>query len=367
MDFKDRVAVIGIGTTAYGAFPETDAYGLGADALNRALADCGLTADQIDGLIVNRMPSYYRFGEMMGINPRWGLQLPAEGRQSGVSLVEACLAVVTGQADYVALVYGNNGRSVRDRYGGGASLDACYGMTSPGAIHAMMFRRHMHQYGTTSAQLAAIPVAFRKHAGLNDAAVMRKPITVEEHQASRFIVEPLHIFDYCLINDGAVALIVTSAERARDLPRPPVYVSGWGRQDVYTNSSYPPRNYWYGEIRAACERAYGMAGIDRSAMDAAMIYDNFSPTVLFSLEGAGFCGRGEGGEWIQNGRIELGGELPVNTSGGHLSESYMQGWGLLAEAVRQLRGDGGARQVPSAETVQYIAATNIALSIIFRR
>jgi acetyl-CoA acetyltransferase len=366
--------VVGVGHTHYGENEGMDAYDLGLWALREAVQDAGLPYDQLDGLLVNRIPDYARFSELVGINPDFVAQLPAQGRMSGVSLLVALAALEAGLCTYVALVYGNDGKQVGATYGGNtpggygvgeANWMRPYGMTSPGAFHAMMFRRHMWQYGTTSRQLASVAVAFRKHAGLSPSAVMRKPITVEDHQASRFIAEPLHLLDYCLINDGGVAIIITSADRAKDLKQPPAYIVGFGGSSAIETSSFPPTDYWYDACSRVAAEVYAMSGLSQTDMDSLEIYDNFSPSVLFGLEGFGFCPRGESGEWIQGGRLELGGEFPTNTSGGHLSESYMQGWGLNVEAVRQIRGNCGERQVKDAKFVQFLAATPLATSIIY--
>jgi len=366
---RDKVCIVGIGNTKYGNFPETDAYGLGAEALDKALKDAGLKLDDIDGVVVNRISSYELFSEIIGMkNQRFGFQLQAAGRMSAASVMIAAMALHTGQARNIALVYGNNGRSSRVFYGGELGLWAPWGLTSPGARHAMMARRHMHLYGTKSEQLGHVGMTFRNHAALNPNAVMRKPYTIEEHQASRYIVEPLHLLDYCLINDGGVALVMTTAERAQDLPKPPVYISGFARRDTYINSSfYSMDDFWYEALQDISGRVYQAAGITREDVDALMIYDNFSPTVLFSLEGMGFCPRGEGGPFVEEGHLGLAGRYPTNTSGGHLSESYMQGWGLITEAIRQLRGECEQRQVPNCNVVQYICASPISSSIIFRR
>lgn len=365
---RDQVAFAGIGTTRYGNFPETDSYGLGCEALNAALDDAGLKPSDIDGLIVNRIPSYERFAEMMGINPQYCLLTEAPGRFSAVSLALAAQAIHSGAAKTIALVYGNNGRSVRMMYGGGDSQWSPWGMTSPGASHAMMWRRHMHDYGTTHADLAHVAVAFRKHACLYPDAVMHgRPITHEDHATARPICEPLHLLDYCLINDGAVAWIMTSAERARDLRRPAVLLSGYARQDRFAYGSAPPDDHWLPTL-TACRSVYDRAGIGRDEIQGLGIYDNFTPTVMFSLEGLGFCQPGESGDFVKDGTLELGrGRWPTNTSGGHLSDSYMQGWGIIAECVRQLRDDCGERQIPHANAMQYICATNIAQSLILRR
>lgn len=367
---RDATCVVGVGNSRYGNFPETDAYGLGAEALKKALADAGLTINDIDGMIVGRIPSYERFSEMVGLkNQRFGLQLQSAGRMSAISVMMASMALVTGQAKCIALVYGNNGRSVRDYYGGAPGQWAPWGFTSPGARHALMARRHMELYGTTSEQLGHVGMTFRRHAGMNPDAVMRKPYTIEEHQASRFITEPLRLLDYCIINDGAVALIMTTADRAKDMAKPPAYISGFARADTYENSSIysPVDDFWHGALQDIAGRIYNDAGVSRDEVDGLMIYDNFSPTVLFSLEGMGFCPRGEGGAFVADGNLALGARLPTNTNGGHLSESYMQGWALIAESVRQVRRECGERQIPDCNAVQYICATPISSSIIFRR
>ena len=365
---KDKACVVGVGTTDYGVFPETDAYGLGSTALRKAVEDCGITYDEIDGLIVNRIPNYERFAEINGINPTFCLLTESHGRFSGVSMELAAQALAAGEAKYVALVYGNNGRSAAAKYGGGAGLWSPWGFTSPGATHAMMYQRHMHDFGTTSEDLANIAVAFRKHASMNPNAVRRDPISIADHQTSRQICEPLHLLDYCQINDGGVALIMTTPDRAKDLKNIPVYLSGYARQDNFLRASTPQLDYWYPILQEVSSKIYSRACISQNDVDGLMIYDNFSPTVLFSIEGMGFCKQGEGGQFIRDGSLELGtGRWPTNTSGGHLSESYMQGWGLIAEAVKQVRGECGERQIPDCEIVQYICATNIALSAIFRK
>jgi acetyl-CoA acetyltransferase len=359
--------VAGIGTTDWGNFPETDATGLAVSAFTEAMADAGLRVDDIDGLITSRVPSYARFGELVGINPDITVSLPPEGRQSGVAVVLADLLVRSGRCKTVALVYANNGRSQRVYYGGDDGPFNPWGFTSMGALHAMQFRQHMLRYHTTNDQLAEIAITFRHHASLNPKAVMQKPINRDDYHRSRWIVEPLHIFDYCLINDGGVCLIVTSDSRARDLRQPPVEILATAQSSSFVGNPFYPSDQFYASSRRCAEQVYGASGLRCSDMDALMIYDNFSPTVLFTLEGFGFCGRGESGDWVQNGRLRLGGEFPTNTSGGHLSESYMQGWGLNVEAVRQLRGQAGDRQVDDCNRVQFMAATPLTTSVIFGR
>jgi nuclear transport factor 2 (NTF2) superfamily protein len=200
---KNKIAVVGVGNTAYGDFPLISDYGLGAQAFKSAISDCGLNKDEIDGLLVCRVPSYARMGEVLGLNPRWTMTLPGHGRMSGMSIIEAMLALETGAAKYVALIDTNIGRSRRVNYGGedASSFWNPWGFTSPGAAHAMMFRMHMAKYGTTTRQLSEVSVAFRKHALLNPTAVMKKPITSDDHASARRITEPLGLLDYCLIKE----------------------------------------------------------------------------------------------------------------------------------------------------------------------
>ncbi len=372
---SQNVAVVGVGTTDYGNFPDQSPYDLGATALTTALRDSGLRLSDIDGLVTHRLPDYQRFAELLGMDPRFALGIAGQGRMSATAIAIGAMAIRSGAARHGALVYGNNGRSAGDRYGGATDRYGSggpgpwfpYGMTSPGAVHAMMFQRHMALYGTTQEQLAAIPIAFRKHAQLNPQAVMRKPIDMEAYLGARFIAEPLRLLDYCLINDGGIAMILTSAERAADLPKPPVHLRGIAQDSALAGSTFPPEDFWRAPLQRVQAASLGQAGIARADVDGLMVYDNFSPTVLFSLEGLGYCGVGESGAWIQGGRIELGGECPLNTNGGHLSESYMQGWALNVEAIRQLRGEAGARQIDDARHVQYVCASPVVSSIIYGR
>ena len=376
-NMKDRVAIAGVGASAQGTFPDSDAYTLSIQAFRNALAESGLKRSDIDGLIVQGPGniSFVRMGEMLGINPVAGGNFDVGGLGTGPLMQYGALLIASGMCETVALLYGNASRTEGRKFGGDTTVTPgreyssafyYYGLTSPGAASAFQARLHFDTYGTTSRQLAAVPIAQRKHAMLNPQAIKKEALTVEKHQQSRFICEPLHVYDYCLINDGGVAIIMTTPERARDLKKKPVYISGIGRQDTYRGSSIPNTNLWRDTMPKAAEMAYGMAGIARGDVDALMIYDSFSINIWISLENFGFCKPGEAGDFTQNGRIELGGELPVNTHGGHLSESYMQGWLHQVEAVRQLRGECGPRQVKDCEIVQYICRANIATSIIYR-
>ncbi|MES2975418.1 MAG: thiolase family protein [Pseudomonadota bacterium] len=367
---KNKVAIVGVGTTAYGSFPEQSDYGLAAQAFKNALDDCGLDKGQVDGLVCCRLPYYARMGAILGIDPKWTVQMPPHGRMSGMSIIEAMMALECGAATHVALLYANIGRSRRVNYGGeNEGFWDPWGLTSPGAAHALMFRLHMERYGTTTRQLAEVSVAFRQHAMRNPTAVMQHPISIDDHEKARRIVEPLGLLDYCLINDGAVCIILTTADRAKDLKKPPVLVSGVGAQEAFTDSAISnfAQNFWYDELQVVAKDVYGMAGVGPEDVDLFLPYDNFSPTVLFSLEGMGFCKQGESGAFVEGGTLGPGGKLPTNTDGGHLSNSYMQGWALNVEAVRQIRGECGERQVPHCEVAQYVSATPCCRSIIYTR
>ncbi|MFN0145355.1 MAG: thiolase family protein [Dehalococcoidia bacterium] len=375
----DATAIVGVGNTSFADLyrnldRDRSAFALGAEAFVAALADSGLAKDEIDGVLVCRIPDYARMCDILGIRyPRFVNVMAAEGRQASLTVQYASMAIQAGLANTVACIYGNNGRSVGARYGGeggGGSdsgiSDAAYGMTSPGASVAHMFRRHQYLYGTPAETLGHIAINSRLNAALNPNAVMRDPLTMDQYMASRFIAEPLRLNDYCLINDGAVCLIVTSAERAKDLRKPPVYLHASAVAGDFDHQ-YTVDDCFYGALLMIGRDLFARSGVQREDLGVAQIYDNFTPTVLFTLEGLGFCGRGESGAWVTPERIARDGELPLNTSGGHTSESYMQGWGLLAEAVRQVRGECGERQVSGCQTALYACAAPISSAMIFRR
>lgn len=214
----------------------------------------------------------------------------------------------------------------------------------------MAARRHMHQYGTTSEQLAEIAVVTRRHAGLNPLAMYREPITVQDVLNSRMIADPLHLFDCCVVSDGGASILVTTEERARDLKQKPVFVLGSSESHTHAHISQMP-DLTVTPAAITGPRAFAEAGVTPQDIDMAMIYDSFTITVLLILEDLGFCKKGEGGAFVQNGRIALGGELPINTDGGGLSSNHpgMRGIFLITEATRQLRCQAGARQVEEAK------------------
>lgn len=355
---KDRAAIVGVGATPQGKLPGSSALSLAVDAFAAALDDAGLTKSDVDGLLTfpgTTSPegplNYLRFGETVGVDPRFTGSMSMGGGTAGALIQSASMAVSTGMADVVACVFGDAARTGGSRFSGASGWGdswGIWGMYSAAANSAIAASRHMGLYGTTSEQLAEVAVACRYHASLNPNAVMREPITIADHQASRFIVEPLRLLDCCLISDGGVCVIVTSIERAQDLKQPVVQLSGMGQG--YTAQTLGKEDWWYvPHQKLALRRAFEMARLGPADIDVAQLYDNFTMSVILWLEHAGFCDVGEGGAFVEGGRIQLGGELPVNTAGGNLSESYMEGWLHVVEGVRQIRGEGGPRQVDGAE------------------
>lgn len=376
---SDRIAIAGVGASAQGKLPGSTPLDLGIQAFRRALDDAGLRKEDIDGVLT--MPGttspegslhYLRFGEAVGIDPRYTGSLTMGGGTAGALVQMAALAIAGGLATTVACVFGDTAKTGGSRFGrasGGEMQWSLWGMMGAAANSAIAADRHMHKYGTTSRQLAEVAVACRYHASLNPHAVMRDPITIEDHQASRYIVRPLRLLDCCLISDGGVCVIVTSAERARDLAAPPVLIAGMGQ--AYTTRNLERDDWWYvAHQRDALSDAFRMAGATPQDIDVAQLYDNFTISVLLWLEHAGFCGEGEAGSFVENGRIRLGGELPVNTAGGNLSESYMEGWLHIVEGVRQMRHACGPRQVADAQLCLVTGrgmALNCANAMILRR
>ncbi len=368
------VAIVGVGQTDFSALyaqrdDQRDAYALAAEALALALEDAGLRKDDLDGLLCSRI-HYGRMADVAGLRRlRVVNTYEGSGRMSGVAVQHAASLVRNGRADVVALVYGNNGRSVQMRYGGEGSgsnpmtaYDSMYGMTSPGAYVALMYERYRQLYGAPDGALAPIAINNRANAALNPVAVMKQPITEDVYLGARYIAEPLRLYDYCIINDGGVALVLTTTDRARDLAKPSVRIAAMGSSSDLTNS-YTSTDF-FGQACADTADELRRHGFGPDDVDCLQIYDNFTPVVLFSLEGFGFCKPGEAWDWVRGGRITLEGDMPVNTAGGHTGESYMQGWGHHVEAVRQVRGEAGERQVHECATVQYICASPIVTSHI---
>ncbi len=378
---RDRTAVSGVGLLL-GKYPERTSLSLAVEAYDIALADAGLDRKDVDGIIqLSYGYDYDRFLEAVGADVRYAYQGWSHGRFVAPMLQHAAMAVATGMAKAVAIVHGRRSKAYGQtadhemwRQGLGPHGESpAYGALGPAFGAAIAAQRYFHLYGGSNEDLAPIAMAFRKHAQLNPIAVRKDPMSREDYLNSRWIIEPLRLFDCCQNNDGGACIIVTSAERARDLRKPPVYISGMqgvhagrqlhnltlpglgvAQQDVFPYR--PTREDLY---------AYEMAGVTQKDIDALITYDAFSPLVLFALERFGFCGPGEAREFVKDGRIELGGELPINTGGGLLSEGHMIGWNLFIEAVHQLRHECGARQVKDAQVIQY--GSFLGESVIFRR
>jgi len=290
---------------------------------------------------------------------------------AGLADTVACLATISFSGVRKPMMGGSGDNEGAREGGGGHGEDPVYGMTSPGAGAALVAQKYFSRFGATSRQLATVPVAFRKHASLNPAAIMRETISVDDHQNSRFVCEPLHLLDYCLINDGAACVLVTTSERARDLRKPPVYISGMqglpgGREEfIWTYPGFGTSQQETFDYKPGLSPVYQMAGVTHKDIDALFTYDAFSILAWTALERWGFCGQGEAVAFTQDGRIELGGELPMNTNGGLLSEGHIMGWNHQVEIVRQLRGECGRRQVANAQVIQWANAYGD--SLIYRR
>jgi len=334
---------------------------LHAQALQRALEESGLRKSEIDGLFSSSdtlIEPTVMLSEYVQVFPRYTDTTSIGGASFEAHLNHAVAALRTGKCEVALISYASTELSSRGRtLGTGewstaipeATYEVPYGNTLVGA-YAMAARRHMHRYGTTSDQLAEIAVVTRQHAGLNPLAMYRKPITVQDVLDSRMIADPLHLLDCCVVSDGGGAVLVTTEERARDLKQMPIYVLGSSESHTHTHIAQMP-DLTVTAAAVTGPRAFAEAGVRPDQIDVAMIYDSFTITVLLLLEDLGFCTKGEGGAFVQEGRIALGGQLPINTDGGGLSANHpgMRGIFLLIEATRQLRGQCGPRQVKDAK------------------
>lgn len=372
-----QAAIAGIGQSEYGRFLPESQLKLGARALKAALEDAGLEREDVDGIAIHLgWPlgvDYDRAAEAYGLDLRWVSQSWLHGRFITSAIQQAAMAVACGLAEVVACftaisftrerqILGGPGDAEGTREEGGTHGESPpYGLTAPAGGAALAMQRYMALYGATSEELAAVPIAFRKHALKSPYAVMKQPLDLAAHQGSRMVVDPLHLFDCCLITDGAAVALITSSERARDLKKKPVTITGMqGMRSGRDEFIFAPRGLGINQQQSARAKhenqIYGMAGIEREDIDGLYTYDAFSPLVLFTLERFGFCAPGEAAKWVQGGRIELGGELPMNTSGGLLSEAHVGGWNSILEMVRQLRGEAGERQIPDARHLQWATA-----------
>ena len=362
---RNKTAIVGVGESDIGKVPNMTGLGLNAQAARRALDDAGLQVGDIDGLLTaySFTEPYFMLGtvlcEYLGLKPRYCSALIAGGASPAVMLGHAAAAIATGQASTVLVCTGENRATGLTRDAAVAALaaavghpyfEAPYGPNIPGC-YAMIARRYMHEYGITREQLAQVAVTTRRHASLHPNSHMKKPITVEDVLSSKEIAAPLNILDCCLISDAAGAFIVTSAERARDCKAKPAYLLGVGESHTHEHILCAESLVHFGATDSG-RLAYEMAGLGPEDIDVAQLYDCFSIVPVIELEELGFCKPGEGGAFYAEHHADIGGKLPVNTHGGMLSHAHAGATGGLlgiVEAVCQLRGGLGERQVEGAE------------------
>ncbi|MFQ5513517.1 MAG: acetyl-CoA acetyltransferase [Myxococcota bacterium] len=360
MSWAGTVAIAGAYEHPLRWAPERTAWRIMAESARGALEDCGLSLAEVDGLFAAGLEmgpmGLVSLAEYLNLKPRY-LDGTNIGGSSFVSHVyHAAAAIHAGACEVALILYGSTaasnamaiGTGGRVGHDPGAAFAASFGLTTVGA-YALVAQRHMQTFGTTPEQLAEVAVTTRRHAALNPDARMRNPITIADVLESRMISDPLHLLDCCITSDGGGALVVTSLERARDLSRPPVLVLGAGEAVWHQELGSP--DLLTIAARQSGAQALTMAGVRHEDIDLCTIYDSFTITVLVTLESLGFCKAGEGGGFVEDGRIGLGGALPVNPDGGGLSSNHpgMRGIFLVIEATRQLRGECGERQVANAE------------------
>jgi acetyl-CoA acetyltransferase len=379
---KDRAAIAGIGATEFSKDSGRSEMRLACEAVAAALADAGIAPAEVDGMVTFTADTNpeIQIARNLGIGElKMFSRIHHGGGAGGGCIQQAAMAVACGVADVVVCYRAFNERS-GNRFGAGVqgrapqanaeashfSWYAPFGLLTPAQWVAMFARRIMHEYGVTSEDFGRVAVADRRHAATNPAAFFYgKPITLEDHQASRWIVEPLHLLDCCQESDGAQALVVTSLARARDLPQRPAVIraaaQGAGEQQQMMTSYYRPSITGLPEMGLVARQLYATAGVGPGDIQTAVVYDHFTPFVLPQLEEFGFCGRGEAKDFIQDGNIELGGRLPINTNGGQLGEAYIHGMNGIAEGVRQVRGSS-VNQVDDVEHVLVTAGTGVPTS-----
>jgi acetyl-CoA acetyltransferase len=355
-----RVAVAGAALSDVGSTPAKTSYGLIAQASRRAVLDAGLTPADIDGLgsTSTGIMAPIDVGEYLGVRPRWVDSTSVGGASWEAMAAHAADAIARGHADVVLLTYGSTARSDLRKGLRTASLnwgsrgpqqwEAPYGHTLI-SKYAMAARRHMHEYGTTIEQLAEIAVSARFNARDNAEASYRDPITVEDVLSGPMIADPFTKLHCCIRSDGGAAVVLVAEDRVPDLPKAPVWVLGTGEAAMHISTSQWP-DMTTGPAAISGRLAFERAGLTPEDVDVAELYDAFTYMLLVTLEDLGFCKKGEGGPFVADGRLRLGGELPVNTDGGGLSALHpgQRGLFLLVEAVRQLRRECGPRQVPDA-------------------
>jgi acetyl-CoA acetyltransferase len=356
---RGSVAIVGVAESdELGRLPHKSSLQLHMEATHNALADAGLKKSDIDAVFTSGRNMANDVPEYLGIRPRFvdGTQV---GGCSFILHVEHAMAAINAGLCEVALItHGESGYSriamPAPRWGDDSTnnqFELPYGISGPAAGYGFLATRHMHEYGTTSAQLAEVAVATRKWAALNPKAFLRDLISIDDVLSSRLIAWPFHLLDCCLVTDAGGAAIVTSAERARDLPKPPVYVLGTGECVTHQMVSQMPSFTSWDAATVSGERAFRMAGVRHADIDVAQFYDAFTIVPILALEALGFCKPGEGGPYVAGQHTAPGGGFPMNTNGGGLSYTHTGMYGIftIIEAVRQLRGECGPRQVADAK------------------
>ena len=354
MSALDRAVIAGVYEHPTRWAPDKTQYQLCVESARGALADAGMAISDVDGLFTAGVGpiGVMTLAEHLNLQPRFHDSTNIGGSSFVAHVLHAAAAIAAGLCEVALIVYGSTASS--DRFAVGTSglttgdppdqFEVPFGPTVLNS-YALCAQRHMHEFGTTAEQLAEIAVTIRRHAAMNPVAKYRDPITVADVLASRVVASPLHLLDCCIISDGAGAVVVTSAERARDGAKRPVRVLGGA--EALCHTARGRRDLTEMAAKQSGPRALAMAGVRHADIDLCMLYDSFTITVLLTLENLGFCGKGEGGAFVQGGRLGLGGALPTNTDGGGLSSNHpgMRGIFLVIEAVRQLRGECGERQV----------------------
>ena len=362
---RSKIAIVGAADTEVGAVPHLSATQLCVDAACRAMADAGISKQQVDGLLTcNAMAEPYMYhaemiAEYLQIFPRYCLSVGAGGGTSFALVHHAACAIAAGLCDTVLIAMADTLRTGLSREqafalmssAGHPQFESPYGPSVP-AFYALIAQGHMTRYGTTAEQLASVAVSARAYAARNPAAQKRDVITIEDVLASRMVADPLHVLDCSLVSDGGAAVILTSADRARDFQRAPAYLLGTGEGHSHEHISQA-RSLTTSAAVESGQRAYAMAGVGPGDIDVAELYDCFTPVVLIELEDLGFCRKGEAGAFVLAGELGPEGRLPTNTHGGLLSHCHPGNPGsmfALTEAVRQLRGES-ANQIHGAEVV----------------
>jgi acetyl-CoA acetyltransferase len=353
---RGKYVIAGIGCTAFGSLPGRSTISLNVEAVRNALADAGVEKGIVDAVMVKYPTSAWegmygmKVAEALGLMPRINCVVDQAGASNAGMISYACMAIEHGQCDVAVVCFADNPKTgSRAAYSRNRDANAVFGWFSTPAQYAMVARRHMGEFGTTHAQLGAIAKAARRHGAMNPAAQLRKPLSIDEYLAVPEMVSPFRRDDCALVSDGAAAVVVMSLERARALKaRKPVPILGFGQgHTAWDVSLRPDMTTTMQTVSGAT--AFKMAGLGPKDIDVAQLYDCFTITPLMTLEDYGFCKKGEGGHFVEDGRIEIGGDLPMNTAGGLLSETGMPGLQMVLEGVRQMRGESTA-QVKGAET-----------------